>query len=248
MIFGSESISAYTRGNMSLWMVLAFQAGLLNTGGFLAYHSFVSHVTGFATLFGVELGVGNYGRALGALLVPLCFLLGAMICAVLVDLRLKMGKKPKYYVVFGVLFVLILAIEIGGFNGLWGEFGEPLLRPRDYVLLGLLCLACGVQNAIVSMVSRSVVRTTHLTGITTDLGIGLVRMLNAGKLNGLASDEAKANWMRVGIILFFIFGSTVGFHVFRDFGFRGFLFPTIISGLLFFMMIYFQIFRRSQPT
>lgn len=59
MIYGSETISAYTRANVIVWMTLAFQGGLLNIGGLPACQSFVSHVTGFATLFGLELNQGG---------------------------------------------------------------------------------------------------------------------------------------------------------------------------------------------
>lgn len=244
MIFGNASISTYTRPNLVIWMVLAFQGGLLNIGGFMACHSFVSHVTGFATLFGVELGSRSYGHATGVLLVPACFLLGAMASALLVDLRLKLGKDPKYYIVFGVLFILILMVAIGGFNKIFGRFGEPLALPRDYALLSLLCFICGLQNATVSLVSKSVVRTTHLTGVTTDLGIGIVRVLNRKRLGSLVQDEWRANFMRVGIISFFIFGSLVGYEVFRAWQFRGFIFPTLISGTLFGTTFYFQVLRR----
>src|SRR3954469_18436639 len=99
MLFGNESISTYTRANVGVWMTLAFQAGVLNMGGLLACHSFVSHVTGFATLFGLELSKGNLETSSGLLLVPLFFLIGAMISGFLIDLRLKMHLKPRYYVV-----------------------------------------------------------------------------------------------------------------------------------------------------
>jgi uncharacterized membrane protein YoaK (UPF0700 family) len=245
VIFGSENISTYTRTSMTIWMVLAFQAGILNIGGFMACHSFVSHVTGFATLFGVALGEGSYAPALSLLLVPGCFLMGAMVSGVLVDLRLKLGKKPKYYIVFGVLFALILLVEIGGFNNFFGTFGVAVADSHDYWLLAALCLICGIQNGTVSLVSKSVVRTTHLTGVTTDLGIGLVRILNRARLKGKVDGEVEANWMRAGIILSFTWGGAIGYGVFHKWGFRGFLFPTLISGGLFFLTLYFQVLRKE---
>ncbi len=167
-----------------------------------------------------------------------------MISGVLVDLRLKMGKKPKYYIVFGVLFALILLVEIGGFNKAFGTFGEPLEQTHDYWLLAALCLICGIQNGTVSLVSKSVVRTTHLTGVLTDLGIGIVRILNRGLLKGKIEGEGEANWMRAGILLSFTWGGALGYQVFHKWGFRGFLFPTIISALLFFLTLYFQVLRK----
>jgi uncharacterized membrane protein YoaK (UPF0700 family) len=245
VLYGNESISTYTRPNMTIWMALAFQAGLLNIGGLMACGTFVSHVTGFATLFGLELGRQNYAHAFGLLLTPGFFMLGAMISAALVDLRIKLGKKPKYYIVFGVMFALTLILVIMGYNRVFGEFGEPLLYFHDYFLLSLLTMICGIQNATVSLVSRSVVRTTHLTGVTTDLGIGLVRVMNAYRIKSSLDEERHANIMRIGIISFFVLGSAIGYSVFKAWQFRGFLFPLVICGLLFFVTLYFQVYRPA---
>jgi uncharacterized membrane protein YoaK (UPF0700 family) len=245
VIFGNETISTYSRTNLTIWMILAFQAGVLNIGGLLACHSFVSHVTGFATLFGLELNRVHYWTAMGMLLVPLFFLLGAMLSGFLVDLRLQMKKKPKYYIVFGALFTILLVVVIGGFNHAFGNFGDYHETTGDYTLLALLCLACGVQNGTVALVSRSVVRTTHLTGITTDLGIGLVRVLNRRRIPIKIDEEMKANFMRIGIICSFVAGSALGVPIFDHLKYRGFLLPAVISGLLFFTTFYFQVLEEK---
>ena len=101
MIYGNKSISHYTPSNISIWMVMAFQAGILNIGGFMACHRFVSHVTGFATFFGHEVIQGSYNHALGMLMVPLFFLFGCMLSGQLVDIRLRLHKQPKYFLSFG---------------------------------------------------------------------------------------------------------------------------------------------------
>ena len=236
MIFGNESIATFSRTNVMLWMVLAFQAGMLNVGGFLACHGFVSHVTGYATLFAVQAYQANYVMAAEMLMVPTLFLVGAMLSGFLVDHRLKRGLRPGYFVAFGVLFFLLLSVVVAGFNHAFGAFGDD-----NPLLLAMLCLVCGVQNGLVTLVSRAVVRTTHLTGITTDLGIGLVRVA----LGGGGADEGRANLMRMGIILFFILGSAVGTATFVALGYRGFLVPTVISGTLFLLATYFQVLRSN---
>ena len=244
MIFGNESISQYSKNNVILWMIMAFQAGLLNIGGFMACHRFVSHVTGFATFFGSEVSKGEFRNALAMLAVPLFFLFGAMLSGVLVDLRLQQQQKPKYYITFGVMFVLILAVAIAGAIGRLGEFGAQLELSQDYTLLILLCLVCGIQNGTITTVSKSVVRTTHLTGITTDLGVGLIRLLNRKKLGDRVAGEKNANLMRIGIIAFFGMGSIVGGYAFSRFGHAGFFIPTLTSGGLFATMIYFQVYLK----
>lgn len=242
MIFGNETISTYSRSNMSIWITMAFQAGLLNVGGFLASHTFVSHLTGFATLAGIEAEQGHLTRFWSLILAPISFLLGAMVSGILVDLRIKLKKKPNYYLVFGLIFFLSTLVSIAGTNDFFGPFGQTLNSWDGYCLITLLCFICGVQNGAVTLVSRSVIRTTHLTGITTDLGIGLVRTLNRNRLND-QNDENKANVMRASIILFFMLGSIVGVPTFQKFGFLAFLLPSFISGCLFFLMLFFQVIQ-----
>ncbi len=243
MLYGNESISTYTPSNISIWMALAFQGGVLNIGGFLACGRFVSHVTGFATHFGVEINRQDYSSALGMLLVPLFFLIGAILSGLLVDIRLKLHKRPKYYIIFGVLFLLLLFIVISGFNGAFGDFGGALSL-NDYGLLALLCLICGMQNGMITTVSRAVVRTTHLTGVTTDLGIGIVRVLHRKRLDSPIQEEFRAILVRIGIIIFFGLGSVVGGFAFTRLGYKGFVLPLFITGILFLSTLYFDRTRR----
>ena len=242
MLYGNESISTYTPSNIAIWMSLALQGGILNIGGFLACGRFVSHVTGFATHFGVELSKHDFSSALGMLLVPIFFLIGAALSGFLVDIRIKLHKKPKYYLVFGVLFLLLLFIVVSGFNGLYGVFGGKL-GPSDYGLLALLCLICGMQNGMITTVSKAMIRTTHLTGITTDLGIGIVRVLNRKKLNYPMHEEFRSNLVRIGIIFFFGLGSAVGGFAFSHWGYKGFILPLLITGVLFASTLFFDRFH-----
>lgn len=226
---------------------MAFQAGILNIGGFMACHRFVSHVTGFATFFGYELTQSDSSAAFGMLIVPLFFLIGVMISGQLVDLRLKLHKKPKYYIAFGLIFGLAVIVATGTLSGNFGEFGEPLADVRGYTLLMLLCLICGIQNGTITTVSRSIIRTTHLTGITTDLGLGIVRVFHQDKLSGDIANEKKAILMRIGIIFFFGLGSVIGGAIFSRFGHGGFLIPVFTSGGLFATMFYFQVWVPRHP-
>lgn len=244
MLFGNESISHYNKSNVAIWMTLAFQAGSLNVGGFMACHHFVSHVTGFATMFGYEVNQHDASHALTMLFVPIFFLFGAMVSGLLVDLPLKTHKKPRYYFTFGVIFFLILSVFLAGSSGLLGAFGEHFSHVRDYLLLILLCLTCGIQNGTITTVSKAVIRTTHLTGITTDLGIGIIRVLNHNKLSGSDLEERRANLMRMGIIVFFGLGCVVGGFLYQRFGYFGFSLPTATSGSLFLLMLYFQRIKR----
>ncbi|MGE3758617.1 MAG: YoaK family protein, partial [Pseudobdellovibrionaceae bacterium] len=201
-------------------------------GGFLACHRFVTHITGFATHFGAEVSKGQLFPALGVLAVPFFFLLGTMISAFFTDRRTQKNQKPLYSVVLTISTAVLGIVAVFGTIGWFGEFGEPLILSRDYILLALLCLTAGLQNAVITSASGAVVRTTHLTGITTDLGIGIVRVLNGPKDSPHRTLENKANLLRVGLIFYFIVGSAIGAFAFTAFQYLGFTLPLALNFLL----------------
>lgn len=241
MLHGNESISTYSPGNLTIWFIMAFQAGLLNIGGFMAGHQIVSHITGLATFFGSAISHRDFEKALMLLLLPLFFLFGAMISGYFVDIRIRQNKRPKYYITFTIMFLLTLCVFAGGMAGSFGAWGSPDGGP---VLISLLCLICGIQNGTVTVVSKSIIRTTHLTGITTDLGIGLVRILYKNKIQQHSPNEEKANFVRCGLIFYFVLGSAIGGLLFERLEYLGFLLPVLISGTLLVLMLYFQVWKK----
>lgn len=245
MFHGNESIAHYKPSNIAIWMLMAFQAGFLNIGGFMACHRFVSHVTGYGTMVPFEFAKSGLNSAMLMASIPSFFLIGAMVSGYLVDIRLRLHKRPRYYISFGLIFFTLAFVWVTGSKGLFGPFGEPLENERDYFLALLLTFVCGVQNGTITTVSKAVIRTTHLSGITTDLGIGIMRFLYRHRIGEEVKNEGKANLMRTGIIAFFFAGSLSGYEVFRHWNYNGFLIPLMTSGLLFLGMIYFAV--RDRP-
>lgn len=248
MIYGNDTISHYNKSNIFVWMLMAFQAGCLNIGGFLACHRFVSHITGFATFFASEVVLAEYERAFGMLLVPISFLIGAMCSGFFVDFQLRHFKFPRYFLSFGLIFVIIVLVFLLGHSGYFGEFGVLVEDKSDYFLLFLLCFVCGLQNGTITTVSKSVIRTTHLTGLTTDLGIGLTRLILNGNKNENFENEKKAIFMRLGIISFFGIGSLVGAFLYTKWNYDGFVLPVLTSGILFLMMIFVQLKHKLKKN
>ena len=216
------------------WFLLSFNAGCINAGGFLATGRFVSHVTGFATLFGVDLINSRNEAAIGILSVPFFFLLGAFLAGLLIDRPIYHHKKPHFDYVMGLSALCLLLAAAGGELAQFGAFGGVSNLKHVYMLLALLCLACGLQNGAITSSSGSSVRTTHLTGLTTDLGLGIARLLTLRPQNENPNNddrytkEVRANRLRVGSILSFVLGSAVGSWFFMVLGYRGF----VLSGSL----------------
>jgi uncharacterized membrane protein YoaK (UPF0700 family) len=211
------------------WFMLSFNGGFINAGGFLATGKFVSHVTGFATLFGVDMTNSDYQAALGILSVPLFFLIGAFVAGLLIDRPLFQNKKPHFDWVMGIsAFSLFLAAG-GGELSWFGEFTDVVGLKQSYLLLVLLCLASGLQNGAITSSSGRSVRTTHLTGLTTDLGLGFARLMTFDFKSSSFQKEVRANNLRMGSILAFVIGSAVGAGCFIQLGYKGFIFPMLIS-------------------
>lgn len=232
----SDFISLNNR-NIWVWWLLAFQAGAINAGGFIAAHRFVTHTTGFATHFGVELASAHWEAALGMVSVPAFFLLGAMITSYYVDLPQRRGRRPNYRTPSALIFLTVGAATLLGELGVFGIFGESLILRRDYLFLMLLCLASGLQNALITNANGVVVRTTHLTGVTTDLAVGLVRAW-LDRSHHETRREHLANVARVGILAAFVLGSVLSAILFLRAEYLGFLLPV---GTSIIMMRYFYL-------
>lgn len=232
------------RRNIFVWFLLAFQAGAVNAGGFLACGRFVTHTTGFATHFAFELVNKRTWIAFGMLSVPAFFLLGAMITSYFVDLPLMHGKKANYRVPsLLIFFCFALAMYLGSL-GVFGLFGSEMVFHQDYLLLVLLCMASGLQNAMITNANGVVVRTTHLTGITTDLGVGLVRAFFGERRKDPQRllRERMATFARAGILLSFVLGSTVAALLYLHAHYLGFAVPVFTSLIL---LRYFVVRNRQ---
>jgi uncharacterized membrane protein YoaK (UPF0700 family) len=227
-------LSEYNRTNLSLWTILALQAGIINVGGFLACHRFVTHVTGFATQFGADLSETRWLDAAGMLAVPLFFLAGAMLSGFFIDRELLHSREPKYSLLALTLSLILFMVTFWGSSGSFGQFGDPHNIQANFLLMALLAFASGVQNAAVTSVSGTVIRTTHLTGVTTDLGIGLVKVFDCIHNKRVsATKELESLWIRLSLIGGFVLGSALGAYLFLHYGYWGFAVPTGISIALF---------------
>ncbi|MDR3607934.1 MAG: YoaK family protein [Oligoflexia bacterium] len=209
------------------WFLLAFNGGCINAGGFLATGRFVSHVTGFATLFGVDLVNRGSDAAIGILSVPTFFLLGAFLAGLLIDRPIYLHRKPHFDYVMGLSAFCLYLASFGA--GVFGQFGEVIKLSQIYILLALLCLACGLQNGAITSSSGSSVRTTHMSGLTTDFGLGLARLLTLHDGEADYPKEILANKLRAGSILSFVLGSAVGAWIFIQVGYRGFVLSAVIA-------------------
>ncbi|HEV2621364.1 MAG TPA: YoaK family protein [Frateuria sp.] len=191
---------------------LAFVAGLINAAGYMGFrHQSISNLTGSTTLLGISLGTGNGGEALHWALSLLAFMLGAMASGAIVQKStLKLGRPYGVALLFESL-LLFAAV--------------PLLDREWSAGLWLAAMACGLQNGMVSAYSGAVFRTTHVSGMFTDLGIYL-----GHRLRGLEVDALRVR-VCVLVIGSFMLGGLVGALLFERLRERSLLIPAVLTGL-----------------
>jgi uncharacterized membrane protein YoaK (UPF0700 family) len=191
---------------------LAFIAGTVNAIGLLGVEQqAISHLSGTVTLLGTSL-LNDGSAALLLLAVVGSFVIGAALSGLLLSGgSLKLGRHYDT-----LLFIEGLLLLASAF----------LLHHGFAYGIVLASAACGLQNALATNYSGAVIRTTHLTGIFTDLGLMLGK-----SIKGEAFDMRKCV-MFLLIIVGFLLGGVVGLILFRYFAILALGFPAIVCLLL----------------
>jgi uncharacterized membrane protein YoaK (UPF0700 family) len=193
--------------------VLAFVAGCINAIGLLGFeHQSVSHVSGTATLIGTSLLTSSGEKTLHLIGILVSFFIGAALSGFMLHGNaLKLGKHYDTALIIEscLIFIALYLLSEGSF---YGHFAAST--------------ACGLQNALATTYSGAVIRTTHLTGIFTDLGLML-----GEAFRGEVFDKRKAILFLL-IIMGFILGGTSGAYLFDLYNFKALLAPGLICLIL----------------
>jgi uncharacterized membrane protein YoaK (UPF0700 family) len=206
---------------------LAFVAGIVNVIGLLGFqHQAVTHLTGTTSMLAAALAGFDGTASLHFTAILGSFMAGTVMSGFIIqDSTLRLGR---HYGLALLLESLLLAVAVPLLNGgnAWGIYAASC--------------ACGLQNAMVSTYSGAIVRTTHLSGMFTDLGIFLGQALR-----GLPVEQRRLQ-LCVLIISAFLCGGILGAMAFHRFGYAALYLP---SGLLATTAIAYGIYllRNRRP-
>lgn len=204
------------RSNRQLGGLLAFVAGAVNAGGFLAVQRYTSHMTGVVSAIADDLVRGRIGPLLAGAALLAAFIAGAGTTAVLVNWARGHGMQGEF-----ALPVIVEAVLLAVF-GVLGANLNTLVELFVPATVLLLCYVMGLQNAIVTKISRAEIRTTHMTGVITDLGIELGRLAywNRGqRLGGPVRADRDRLIVLANILALFLAGGIVGAAGFKAIGY-----------------------------
>lgn len=205
--------------NRRLGAFLAFVGGAINAGGFLVVHRYTSHMTGLVSSIGDELAMGHFGIVQLASGLVLAFFLGALTTSLLVNLARRHGSLAEYPPVLWLEAALLAGFIVAATR-------MPAALLHLDAVAALLCYMMGLQNALMTKISRSEIRTTHVTGLVTDIGIEAGRLLASGGRPAAANRERLATHCLV--FAMFVAGGVAGAIAVNTWGVPA-LWPVVVA-------------------
>jgi uncharacterized membrane protein YoaK (UPF0700 family) len=194
--------------NLQLASLLSLVAGIVNVTGLFALQTLTTNVTGHFAYFADEVAQKHFGQASVFLLYILAFCFGAFCANFFIEITSRQGFRNRAVIPIGLeVFILVFI----------GFLGPETVQAHGNLIACSLLYAMGLQNAMVTSLSNAVVRTTHLTGLFTDLGIELSKLIfyrNPEQQKALTSSVE----LRLTIIAFFFSGCIVGGIVYFFYG------------------------------
>ena len=207
-MFRHQGRSRTLKHNLQIATVLSFVAGIVNVVGFLSIKQLTTNVTGHFALFINDVSNFNFWKGTIYLLYILSFLFGSFSSSFLIE-KYRSNKRLNVFVVPTLIESLILVAV--------ASFGYFQLVDSANVMACLLLFAMGLQNSFVAKISNAVVRTTHLTGLFTDLGIELSQLFFPEAHPHRSKIIANIK-LRSYIICFFFFGGLTGGFLYSKVG------------------------------
>lgn len=208
------SNSRNLKDNIQLGALTAFSAGMANIASLLIFFAFSSNITGYYAVLAAELMKGNLYNAASVMLWIFTFFIGSFLSNFIV---IHFNRVNAYLAHAAPIVIEILCLLS---VGIYGQFFYQETLTETKALITLMILAMGLQNGLTASISNFAVKTTHLTGASTDMAI-LMSMFTKAEYRNNAELTGKASLLGA-IFLSYLLGATfagllyfkIGFGVF----------------------------------
>ena len=186
--------------NLKIASLLSSIAGIVNVAGFISIQRLTTNVTGHFAFFVDELFKFNFWQGFIYFLYIFFFFLVSFVSSFIVELISKRGNNSVYIIPTLIESIILFLVSL---------FGQLLVTQNPNLLAFSLLFAMGLQNSLVTTISNSAVRTTHLTGLFTDLGIELSQLFFYKQTEQKIKLHSSIK-LRLTIISFFFLGGIIG--------------------------------------
>jgi uncharacterized membrane protein YoaK (UPF0700 family) len=189
-------------------------------------------VTGFGTQVGLALGHQEFRFGIELLVIPLAFISGGLLTSFILDRNYSPEKIPNYPVVQFLITFLLGSIATFFSVGIF-DISLPFTHSdKSIVLIGLLCLVCGLKNGLTTWATYGKIRTTHITGLSTDIGLHLPKLFQRNGANSRYPEPKRVTYVRFTTLLSFSIGSCIAAALIPMIGYKVFYVTFAISAVL----------------
>lgn len=230
-MFRHQGKSRTLQHNLRIATILSFVAGIVNVTGFLSFKQLTTNVTGHFALFIYDVANLDFWKGTIYFIYIFSFLFGSFLSSFLIE-KYAESKKLNIFL-FPTLLESFVLFSIG--------ISTIFIEINSYNLIACLMLfAMGLQNSFVTKISNAIVRTTHLTGLFTDLGIDISLLFF--KKEDSQKEKLIANIkLRIYIITSFFAGGLFGGFLYSEINLE--LFTLTIAGIILVMSLFYDDFR-----
>jgi uncharacterized membrane protein YoaK (UPF0700 family) len=193
--------------NLRLATLLSFVAGVVNITGVLAIKTLTTNVTGHFAYFAEEVLQHNYEAAITFFVFTIFFLMGSFTSSFIAEIVSKQNPRLSHVIPISLEMTILILIAVFGSQ-------SDLSKIEGKLSAFFMLFAMGIQNSLVTNISRSTVRTTHLTGLFTDLGIELSQLFFYKKPEDTKRLKTSI-YLRLSIITFFFVGCISGGFIYK---------------------------------
>jgi uncharacterized membrane protein YoaK (UPF0700 family) len=216
--------------NVRLGVLTAFSAGIVNVASLMIFFAFTSNVTGHYAILAEEIVKGNYYQVAVVFAWIFLFFLGSFVSNSIV---INFNKINAYFAHATPISLEILCLVS---VGIYGQFFYQETLAETEIMLALMLFAMGLQNGLTASISNFAVKTTHLTGSTTDLGI-LFSMFTRKEYRMNKELRSKAILL-VSITLSYITGAIFGGFAYMQLQFKVFYIVSLFLVIVIFYDFY----------
>jgi len=224
--------------NLMLASSTAFVAGGINVAGVIAFLAFTSNITGHVASMAkniVELDFKGVEVFFAWLML---FFAGAFLSSFIIN----SFKHKSTYQAHAIPIVLEICILI--FVAVYGNNFYKETDVEREVVIGCILLSMGIQNGVVSIISGGLIKSTHLTGLITDLGAEVAEWIHPKAAK--KADVKNKIYVRATILSFYIFGGLIAAYFFNLYEFKVFYFvPLILLTILYYDLVPIHLHRIS---
>lgn len=205
----------------------AFVAGSTNVAGVIAFLAFTTNITGHVANLARHVAENNWHEMVLFFIWLLLFFMGAFVSNFLIR---SASDKSNYWAHSQPIIIEIVVLL---FVAIYGDKFYAESQTEREIIICAIIFSMGLQNSMVSTVSGGLIKSSHLTGLFTDLG---------GDVSEWLHTEAKKRevvknriYVRLTILAFYFLGGLAGGYFFNAYGFVIFHFiPLILLTILYY--------------